>query len=371
MKNDINLLDEKPIRWRDPRTILRTIQLVLPLVLFLFVFATEAQEHLTKGGEGVSIHFVIEVLFFGVLGPGILYLIFGFLLNLMKEQIEARDKLKELNLELEAKVASRTLALEQRNMELIKANKELKELDQLKSDFVALVSHELRAPLTVLNGGLEIAFQQKEALPLRTRRTIEVMAAESERLTRLVDTILDLSRLEAGKLPLNLGPAAVRPILEQVAETALLHSDRPVKWDIAADLPPVWADETYLEEIISNLVQNADKYSPEKLPIQFGASVKDGHVSISVIDHGPGIPPKIKDHLFERFNRGKDMKNTSPGWGLGLYIARKLIEAQGGTITLRSPFWEDEACPGAQFTVTLKVAEIPEGEEEAEDGRRD
>ncbi len=232
------------------------------------------------------------------------------------------------------------------------------------------MSHELRAPLTVLNGGLEVAFQQKEALPQRTRRTFEVMAAESERLTRLVDTILDLSRLEAGKLPLNLGPAAVRPILEHVAEMALLHSDRPVKWDIAADLPPVWADETYLEEIICNLVQNADKYSPGKLPIQFGANVKDGHVSISVIDHGPGIPPEIKDHLFERFNRGKDMKNTSPGWGLGLYIARKLTEAQGGTIALRSPFWEDEACPGAQFTVSLKVAEIPEGEEEIEDGRR-
>ncbi len=123
MKNDINLVDEKSMRWRDPRSLLRTIQLVLPLVLFLFVLATEAQEHLSRGGEGVTIHFVIEVLFFGVLGPGILYLIFGFILTLMKEQIEARDKLKELNQELEAKVASRTLALEPRNVELIKANK--------------------------------------------------------------------------------------------------------------------------------------------------------------------------------------------------------------------------------------------------------
>ncbi len=368
MANGKNLVDEKTIRWRDPRSILRTIQLVLPLVLFLFVFATEAQEHLTGGFESVSIHFVIEVLFFGVLGPGILYLIFGFIQSLMKEEIEAKDKLKELNLDLEAKVASRTLALEQRNMELIKANNELKELDQLKSDFVALVSHELRAPLTVLNGGLEIAFQQKEALPLRTRRTIEVMATESERLTRLVETILDLSRLEAGKLAMNLGPTAVLPILEHVAQSVLLNSDRPVKWDVAFDLPPVWADEIYLEEVISNLVQNADKYSPAKLPIQFAARAQDGSVSISVIDNGPGIPPEIKDHLFERFNRGKEMKNRSPGWGLGLYIARKLTEAQGGTITLCSPFWDVENAPGAQFTVSLKVAEIPEGEEEAEEG---
>jgi sigma-B regulation protein RsbU (phosphoserine phosphatase) len=318
--------------------------------------------------ESLDIHFVIEVLFFGVLGPAILYGVFEYILSLMKEQIKAKDRLKELNLDLEAKVASRTLALEQRNLELTKANNDLKELDQMKSDFVALVSHELSSPLTVLNGGLEIAVQQIDTLPLPTRRTIEVMAAESERLTRLVETILDLSRLDAGKLPINLGPAAVLPILEHVAESVLVHSDRPLKWDIAPDLPPVWADETYLEEIISNLVRNADKYSPASLPIQFSARAEDGNVSISVIDHGPGIPPEIKGHLFERFNRGKNMKNTTPGWGLGLYIARKLTEAQQGKIALCSPFWEDENSPGAQFTVTLNVAEIPEGEEDAEEG---
>ena len=91
MKNDVNLVGGKSLPWRDPRTILRTIQLVLPLVLFVFVFATEAQEHLPVGGEGVSIHFVIEVLFFGVLGPTLLYVIFAFILNLMKEEIEAKD----------------------------------------------------------------------------------------------------------------------------------------------------------------------------------------------------------------------------------------------------------------------------------------
>jgi len=87
-----------------------------------------------------------------------------------------------------------------------------------------------------------------------------------------------------------------------------------------------------------------------------------------VIDHGPGIPAEIKDHLFERFYRGKYIENTSPGWGLGLYFARKLTEAQGGSINLRSPCWEDENGPGAQFTVTLKVTKIPEGKEEAEEG---
>ena len=366
MTNGIKLMDEKSMHWRDPRFILKIIQLVLPLVLFGVVFATEAKEHLSDGLESVSVWFVSEILFFGILGPAILYLVFAYIRKLMKEQIEAKDKLIELNLDLEAKVASRTVALEQRNVELIKANNELKELDQMKSDFVSLVSHELSAPLTVLNGGLEIAVQQVETLPLATRRTVEVMAKESERLTRLVQTILNLSRLEADKLPFTLGPAAVLPILEHVAESVLLHSDRPVIWDIEPDLPPVWADEIYLEEIVCNLVQNADKYSQPHRPIHFSARIDDGHVSISVSDHGPGIPAEIKDHLFERFYRGKYVENTTSGWGLGLYFARKLTEAQGGSIKLCSPFWEDENGPGAQFTITLKVTEIPEGEEESE-----
>ncbi len=361
-------MDEKFANWRDPRYILRIIQLFLPLILFVVVFFIEAQEHLFYEKEPVNIWFISEMIFFGVLGPSTLYGVFGFIRVLMKEQVEAKDRLLELNQDLEAKIANRMEALEQRNQELIKANQELKELDQMKSDFVALVSHELRAPLTVLNGGLEVAVQQAEDLPLSTRRTIEVLAGESQRLTRLVQTILDLSRLEAGKLPLTLGPTAVLPILEQVTEAVLLHSGRPVKWEIEPDLPPVWADETYLEEIVSNLVRNADKFSQPKRPIYVSARVEDGHVSISVIDHGPGIPVEVQDHLFERFYRGKFIGNTTPGWGLGLYFARKLIEAQGGDISLCSPIWQDENSPGAKFTIRIKVAEIPEGEEEQEEG---
>jgi signal transduction histidine kinase len=368
MTGSIEPLDEKISHWRDPRFVLRIIQLALPLILFGVVFGSEAQEHLANGLISEESHFITEILFFGVLGPAILYLVFSYIQKLLKEQIEAKDKLEKLNLDLEAIVASRTVALEQRNVELIKANNELKELDHMKSDFVALVSHELRAPLTVLNGGLEIAVQQADALPLPTRRTIAVMARESERLTHLVQTILDLSRLEAGKLPLTMGPTAVLPILERVAESVLLHCDRPIKWDIENDLPPVWADETYLEEIVCNLVRNADKYSQPHRPIHFAVRADNGYVSISVIDHGPGIPAEIKGHLFERFYRGKYNENTSPGWGLGLYFARKLTEAQGGRINLRSPCWEDENGPGAQFTVTLKVTEIPEEKDEAEEG---
>ncbi|MCL4562730.1 MAG: HAMP domain-containing histidine kinase [Chloroflexi bacterium] len=365
MKNVISTDDDSAVRWHEPQTILRIIQSVLPLVLFLVVFIYEADEHLVDSQESwLNLHFVSEVMFFGVMGPVILFLVLGYLRRLMNEQIEGQIQLSRLNRDLEAKVAERTAALEQRHTELAQANDELKELDRMKSDFVALVSHELRAPLTVLNGGLELAAQQAEALPRGARRTLEVMAAETERLTRFVQTILNLSQLEAGKLTLNLGPTAVLPLLERTVETVLLNGSRQILWDVPSDLPPVWADEIYLGEIMSNLVQNADKYSPPGKPIHLSAVVDEERIALSVVDHGPGIPAEIQPHVFEEFYRGRYSESMGPGWGLGLYFSHKLAEAQGGGICFQSPVWSEAEAPGTRFTLTLAVAETPEEDEQ-------
>src|SRR5450759_4274680 len=103
MANGMKPMDENSMHWRDPRVILKIIQWVLPLILFGFVLVSEAQEHLTNDLESVNVWFVSEILFYGVLGPAILYLVFEYILKLMKEQIEDKDKLKELNLDLEVK----------------------------------------------------------------------------------------------------------------------------------------------------------------------------------------------------------------------------------------------------------------------------
>jgi signal transduction histidine kinase len=354
--------------WQNPQSVLRLIQIAIPLVLFAIVFFYESNEHLIfQPGVRINFHYGSEIIFFGLAGPGILYLIFGYIRKLLTDQIQARERLNNANIDLERRIAARTTTLEERNAELMIANKELKELDQLKSDFVTLVSHELRAPLTVINGGLELIAQQADALPPATHRTIDVMVMESERLTRMVKTILDLSRLEAGKINLTLGPTAVLPVIERVTQAFHLINYRKIVKSIDSDLPPVWADETILEEVLCNLVQNAFKYSPQNQPIHFVARLKDDYVSISVIDHGSGIPKESQDRLFEQFFRGKYSQSTAPGWGLGLFFARKLTEAQGGSICFQSPYWPDSHYPGTQFTVVLKVAVSPEEDEVMEE----
>jgi sigma-B regulation protein RsbU (phosphoserine phosphatase) len=349
-----------PTRWRDARFSLRIFQWALPLLLFLTATVYEINEHGLKRTEPFTLSLSAEIVFFGITGPVATVLAIGYVRRLVEADMLVRTQLEALNRELESRVAERTAALEQRNEELARANTELQQLDELKSDFVALVSHELRAPLTVLNGGLELALQQSEALPASARRTLEVMASESQRLTRFVQTILDLSRLEAGKLTLTLGPVATFPLLQRAVETVLIGSNRPVQWAVPRDLPPLWADETYLEEIIRNFVRNADQYSPPGQPIKISAQAADGHIQLYVADHGPGIPPEMQEHLFERFYRGQHGQSAAPGWGLGLYFARKLTEAQAGQITLRSPVYPDTNQPGAEFCLSLPIAEEPE-----------
>jgi signal transduction histidine kinase len=131
----------------------------------------------------------------------------------------------------------------------------------------------------------------------------------------LVQTILDVSRLEAGKLDISLGPVALRPLVEQAAEVTLIPRNRPLEWRFSASLPPVLADEIHLEQIIRNLMRNADKYSPAGTPIQLVAIQDGGKVRVSVKDYGPGVLEEYKDYIFERFGRAQSGENAPPGWG--------------------------------------------------------
>jgi signal transduction histidine kinase len=345
---------------------LRLINWALPITLFLIATAYEIGEHGLELNEPFNPNLVAEVVFFGICGPIAVALAIGYIRRLLEADIQVRVQLEVFNRELESRVAERTATLKQRNVELARANTELKQLDQMKSDFVALVSHELRAPLAALNGGLELALQQAGTLPSATRRTLEVIARESDRLTRFVKTILDLSRLEAGKLALTLGPVAVLPMLQRAVEAVLPDGHRWVQWNVPHELPPLWADETYLEEIICNLVNNADKYSPPDRPISVAARLLEGGVELSVTDHGPGVPLEAHERIFERLQRGQTAENAIPGWGLGLYFARKLAEAQGGQVILRSPVYAEVGAPGAEFALSLPIAEGPD---ESSDGR--
>jgi signal transduction histidine kinase len=334
---------------------LNVLQWSVPLFLASTAFIFEFVEHSREDGLRLDLAFTGETIIFGLMGPIIVGFIIAWMRQLFIAEKQAIAEIHIFNRELEAKVVERTAALEQRNTELDKANHELQKLDEMKSEFVSLVSHELRAPLTALNGGLEIALQSADNLPPASRRTLEAMVDESARLTQFVQTILDVSRLEAGRLSLNLGPVAVTPILYRAVEV-ILGTRRSLKWNLPSEIPPIWADEIHYEQIIRNLLRNADKYSPADRYIEIKVQVSDGNVSVEVADHGAGILPEMQEIIFERFQRGQSDESAPSGWGLGLYFAKKLTEAQNGTLILRSPIWKEPNALGSAFTVTMPVA---------------
>jgi len=339
---------------------LKRLQWAVPLFLSITTLVFEIVEHRLENELRFDLTFTSEIIIFGLMGPAIIAFIIAWMRELVRAETEAVQEVHALNLELESKVADRTTALEQRNAELDQANRELQKLDEMKSEFVSLVSHELRAPLTTLNGGLELSLAHADTLPAPARHTLETMVGESRRLTQLVQQILDVSRMEAGKLEMNLGPVAIRPLVEQAAKVVLIPKNRRIEWKFDDYLPPVWADEIHLEEIVRNLMRNADKYSPPKSPVHLYACQEGERVRISVRDHGAGVPKEAHGHIFERFRRAHRGESAPPGWGLGLYFARKLIEAQGGSIGVNSPIWENAEAPGAEFFILVPVAEYTE-----------
>lgn len=340
------------------------IRWVLPLALTVVALYFEWSEHIAREHGEITAGFLGEVFLFAILGPVIVALTLTWVLRILGAYAATSAQLAMVNVDLEAKVAERTHHLEaataqlaEANDDLGHANAELRQLDRLKSEFVSLVSHQLRAPLTNIRGALEIVGQDAERLPTSSRRTLQILTLESERLSRLIQTILDVSRIEAGKLTLRLGPVAVEPLLARTsASTLRSESGRPWTVDVPPGLQPAWADEMLLEEVIRNLLENAVQYSPPDTPIEVVARPAGDGIEIAVVDHGPGVSPDEHDRIFQSFHRLGDDDNTVGGYGLGLYFVDKLVHAMGGSVTLQSPVWPDPATPGTRFAIRLPIA---------------
>ncbi len=282
-------------------------------------------------------------------------------LQLAYEQITAaRDQLEQLNTQLEQKVDEKTASLIEAYRQLEQQNRSLQELDRLKSDFVSLVSHELRAPLTNIAGGIELMLASQRTLPLFLRETLDLVQAEIGRLTRFVETILDLSALDAGRMPLFTAPLQLQGVV-QTLQTQMRHlpgSERVV-WQVPADLPLLLADDQALISVLFHLLDNAFKYAPEG-QITVEAGRVDGMAFIRVADAGPGIPEEVLPMLFERFYRHNPSDaQTVYGHGLGLYIVQRLLQAMGGKIEVAN---RPEG--GACFTCWLPLEITPDCWEE-------
>ena len=315
---------------------------------------------------------------FGLVGPIAVFVTLAWVARLVRAYARTSAELAAVNLDLESKVAERTHHLEQvtsqladRNAEFAAANADLLKLDRLKSEFVSLVSHQLRAPLTNIRGALEIVGQDAAVLPPPSRRTLEILAIESERLLSLIKTILDVSRIEAGRLSPNMGPVALEPLLDRsCAATLGAHRDRPWSLEVGVAVPPVWADELLLEEVVRNLLENAVRYSPPLAPVEVHAPLDGPSIIISVTDHGLGVPAEEQGLIFGSFHQLGAADTTVRGYGLGLYFADRLIRAMGGEIAVESPVWPVPDAPGSRFLVTLPVAaDAPPGSDDGSRGR--
>ncbi len=275
------------------------------------------------------------------------------------ERIAAdRAELERLNRELEQRVIEKTADLSEAYQRLEAQNRLLLELDRLKSDFVSLVSHELRAPLTNIKSGIELLMYGTRPLSGRSNQILYLVQAEIERLTRFVETILDISALDAGKLPLYPAPLPLSRVQTSLQnQIAHLNGVDRVRWDIPPDLPAALVDEQALNSILFHLLDNAFKYAPEG-KIEIAAGLEGQRVWLRVRDHGAGLPPEALPHLFEQFYRHDSEDNRAVyGHGLGLYIVRRLLNAMHGEIRA-----ENHPQGGAQFTCWLPLAEMNESE---------
>jgi signal transduction histidine kinase len=230
---------------------------------------------------------------------------------------------------------------------------EQRRLEAVRRDFVANVSHELKTPITAVRAHLENLLDGVEQ---PNPETLQVMLAQSERLGRLVEQLLDLSKLESGEVPLRREGVPLGPVVREViSEIDVARADRgvAVQSDVPDDLPTVDADRERLHQVLFNLVDNAIRFTPAGGEVRIEAHRHDGSVEVSVADTGVGIPAEALPRLFERFYRVDSARARGDGGtGIGLAIARSVVEAHGGTISA-----ESEPGHGSTFTFDLPVAE--------------
>jgi signal transduction histidine kinase len=226
---------------------------------------------------------------------------------------------------------------------------ELRKLSALRADFVSLVSHELRSPMAAVIGAARTLQQRwRELQPEQREAFLALIGDETTRLADLIGDVLDTSRIDAGTFTYRFGDVDVAALVQDVVVSASVGQDEvPVVTQLGGPVPPIRGDADRLRQVVANLVDNAVKYSPAGQPVEVRVAASDGTVQVAVRDRGPGIAADDQRLIFEKF--GRVASGTSkPGTGLGLYIARSISEAHGGSLGVSS-------APGRGATFTLRL----------------
>ena len=221
---------------------------------------------------------------------------------------------------------------------------------QIRDAFIEVLSHELRTPMTTIVGGAEL-LERGHLQPERVGDVAHDVREEAERMIRLIEDLLVLSRAERGSLEISDEPVLIQRVLDRVvADIKRRQPALVIELDLAADLPPVRGELTYVEQVLRNLVGNAAKYGPSEGPIRIAGFAIGDFAEIQVLDAGPGIQGEDLERVFELFYRSRETASRVSGAGIGLFVCRQLVELMGGRIWSRR-----RAGGGSEFGFTLPL----------------
>lgn len=267
------------------------------------------------------------------------------------------SRLQAQNSDLEAAYALLLHESEERAAELERLNTELRNVDRLKTEFLSMISHELRTPLTAIIGYTDLLLRGTHGdLNERQRRHQQAVKHGAQRLLSIINDLLDVSRLDSGLVELDFGPVSLEAVFQQAlaaVRDVAAEARLTLRVEQPADLPPVLGDQARLVQVLTNLISNAIKFTPEGGRIELWAEPGEGErVCVHVRDNGSGIAPEHLSHIWDRFYQAdSSVRRRYGGTGLGLAIVRGLVELHGGTVSA------DSGGPGrgATFTFDLPI----------------
>ncbi len=278
----------------------------------------------------------------------------------LEELVDASQQLASGDLEARVKVgglsetATLGSAFNEMASELQRRAGERDQLDRMKDEFVLTASHELRSPLTSVQGFAELLMLEHEKLSPKQAETVEVILDNTRHLVRLLNDLLDLARSDAGRLVIKPVLTEVAPLVDDAVRTMRSQTEarqQSLSQEIEPGLPPLEVDRDRIRQVLVNLLTNAHEYSPQGAAIGVTAVLRGAEVEISVSDDGPGMPEDQLEHIFDRFTRGDaGLTQHVGGTGLGLAISKSLVELHGGTIAVEAVLGQ-----GSTFRVRLPV----------------
>jgi signal transduction histidine kinase len=292
-----------------------------------------------------------------VLSFSLLLLVYYYLATQIVRRRKSEEEILRLNLGLEQRIAERTGELTAINAELESRNREIEQATRLKSEFLARMSHELRTPMNAIMGFSDLLAEEAEGPLSDAYKTfVRHIRNGAKHLLALINDVLDLSKIEAGRIELN--PEEFRaadaldevlPVIRPLAEVKRIRIDSQLD-----DKVLILADRTRFKQILYNLLSNSVKFTPEGGRVWIEAVPGDGRLALTVGDTGMGIPPAEQQAIFEEFYQvGTTTKGVKEGTGLGLAITKRLVELHGGKIEVVS-----EPGQGSRFTFTLPAAGV-------------